>query len=734
VAALIEPDVRIDRWIQRAREELSRVASEFPEQVRLEVLFDQSGFTAARLANLVANLALGALAVVLVLLLCMGWRQALLVAAALPLSAAMTLAGMHALGIAIHQMSVTGLIIALGLLIDNAIVMVDEVRHLRHQGKAPLEAAREAAGFLFVPLLSSTLTTVLAFMPIVLMPGPAGEFVSAIGLTVIIALVSSLGLALTVLPAMAARLAPGADAGSGFWAQGLRSARWAERYERLLVAMLRRPVVTLVACTLPSLLGFYVAGQMPEQFFPPSDRAQFQAQLWLPQGASLERSQAAAQRFEALARTIPGIERVHLFVGKSAPKFYYNIPEGTSGAPFYCQALIQIDAPEHAPELANRLQQAADLAFPEVQTVVRLLEQGPPFEAPVELRLYGADLLTLAELGEALRGRIARLPGVVHTRQTLDHQRASLTLEGDERQWLASERSPAGLAQDLANLTEGVAGGSVLETEVELPVVVRLAASQRGQLEALSGLSLASSLGQTPLSGLARIERRPEFASIPHRNGERLTVVQGFLEAGLLPSQSLATLLADLDQEPLDLPAGYRLEVGGESSERDEAVADLAGSVGILTVLMLATLVLTFGSFRSAALIFIVAGLSMGIGLGAVYCFDFPFGFMAIIGTMGLVGVAINDSIVVLAGFEAEHGPDKRSPEALARVVRRSTGHILATTLTTMAGFIPLILGGGQFWPPLAISIGMGVAGATVLALAFVPAAYRLYQRQPGTA
>lgn len=729
VSALIEPDQRVDRWAQRARAELERLRTELAAPLLLEVLFDQSVFTRARLTNLAVNLGLGALAVLLVLLFCMGWRQALLVAAILPLASALTLAGMLAFEIEIHQMSVTGLIIALGLLIDNAIVMVDEVRHLRHQGHAPEQAARDAAAHLFLPLASSTLTTVLAFMPIVLMPGPAGEFVSAIGITVILALSSSLALALTILPAWAARLPAAADQGQGWWNHGLRSASLAERYEGLLVRLYRRPLLTALGLCLPSLLGFAAAKQLPEQFFPPSDRNQFQAQLWLPQGASLERTSAAALELERLARSIEGIERVHVFVGKSAPKFYYNIPEGTSGAPFYAQALVQVADASQTPRLANRLQALLDVELPEAQTVVRLLEQGPPFEAPVEMRLFGPDLDQLERLGERLRERIARLPGVVHTRQTLDGGRAVLELAGDERGWLSAGRRPADLARELSGWTEGQRGGSLLEATVELPLFVRLQAEGRRDLGHLAGLSLAADTKRLPLDALASFSRRPAFASIPHREGERVTDVQGFLSAGLLPSQTLLALQADLAREPLELPEGYRIEVGGESAERDDAVSDLAGSVGILVVLMLATLVLSFGSYRSSALIFAVAGLSIGLGLLAIYAFGYPFGFMAIIGSMGLVGVAINDSIVVLTDLSNDPLARSGDPQAMARIVRRATGHVLATTLTTMAGFLPLIIAGGQFWPPLAVAIGMGVAGATLIALGLVPAAFRLTRK-----
>ena len=179
----------------------------------------------------------------------------------------------------------------------------------------------------------------------------------------------------------------------------------------------------------------------------------------------------------------------------------------------------------------------------------------------------------------------------------------------------------------------------------------------------------------------------------------------------------------------LNLPAGYDMEFGGEFAERNEAVGNLSASLGVLVVVMVATLVLSFGSFRLAGIIGVVAALSGGLGLGSLWVFGYPFGFMAIIGTMGLIGVAINDSIVVLAAIREDERARMGDPNAIRHVVLRSSRHVFATTFTTIAGFLPLIIEGGGFWPPLAITIAGGVVGATLLALVFVPSSYLLVNR-----
>jgi multidrug efflux pump subunit AcrB len=227
-----------------------------------------------------------------------------------------------------------------------------------------------------------------------------------------------------------------------------------------------------------------------------------------------------------------------------------------------------------------------------------------------------------------------------------------------------------------------------------------------------------------PVSAIADIELKSEYGSITHLAGRRLNELQVYIPAGVLPSKVLSAFQERLDQSDFELPAGYALLYGGEAAKRDEAVSNLMASVGILLVMMVATLVLSFSSFRVASIIGVVGGLSIGLGMGALWIFGYPFGFTAIIGAMGLMGVAINDTIVVIAAIRGNEQAATGNREAMVEEVTGTTRHIVSTSLTTMAGFTPLILGGGGFWPPLAVAIAGGVAGATVLALLFAPSAY----------
>jgi multidrug efflux pump len=730
VAARMESTDRVDRWAAAVREKVSDWKTALPEGIQLDLVFDQSGYTETRLAGLLGNLGLGAALVILVLLVTMGWRSALLVGAALPLSSLMVLTGMMLLGIPLHQMSITGLIIALGLLIDNAIVMVDEVRHRLAAGVETAHAVAGAVRAMAVPLLSSTITTTLAFLPLLLGGGPTSEFVGPMSLSVILAIASSFFLALTVIPALAGMLVREGE-GRRWWQAGLAPASAGRVYRRTLDFLLARPVVPILLALLLPVAGFGLASTLDQQFFPPSERDQFPLELRMPALSSIEQTRAQALAARELLLEHPRVTEVHWFLGSSAPKIYYNMIEGEDGSSEYAQAIVQLDREEGAVEVIRTLQARLDKAFPGAQFIARQIEQGPPFEAPIELHLSGPDLDRLYELGEAVRRELAATTGVIHTRAKLDHGRPQLTLGTDEELANLAGFDRVGIARQLEAHLEGVVGGSVLEATEELPVRVRIAAGSRGELDRIAALELVSKDGTwTPISALGEFEVRPELASLPRRDGIRVNTIQGYLNAGLLPEPALAEFRERVAPVLAALPAGYRAAWGGEAEQREQAEGRLFSSVGTLVVLMLGTLVLGFRSFRLAGLIFSVALLCAGLSFGSLWLFGYPFGFMAIVGMMGLIGVAINDAIVVLAGIRADEKARHGDPIATRNVVVRSTRHVVSTTLTTVAGFLPLILAGGAFWPPLAVSIAGGIVGATMLALFFVPAAHVLLVRR----
>ena len=738
LAVLMEPQQRIDRWSRTARQTLDKFKARLPLGIDLQVIFDQSRYVNNRLHNLFKSLFLGALCVFGSTLLMMGWKSALIVGTSLPLSILMVLGGMRMLEVPIHQISVTGLVIALGLLIDNAIVVVDEVQNLLQQGLKPQQAISQTIRYLAIPLSASTLTTVLSFMPIVLVSGPLGEFVNSLGISVILALFSSLFLSLTIIPALIGRINQGKPNSllpkpRNWWTRGFSNSRLTANYRHILSSLLMRPIVGIAVSLILPITGFVLASTLPTELFPPSERDQFPIELKLPAAASISETQAIVQRAQSIILRHAAVTDVHWFIGTNAPKFYLSLPTSGRESPNYANGIVQITSASESRHLIQNLQQELDRVLPSTQVIVKQLEQGLQVRAPVVMRLYGSDLNTLQELGNQMRRQLAQVANVTHTSTGLGEDLHKLALTLDEEQAQLTGLDNTQIAQQLNANLEGNLGGSIFEDTEELPVRVRLANSDRASLDQITTLDLVpnnqlSSEGSAalPLSAIGQIKLVPETAIITRRNGQRFNAIQGFVTAGVLPSKVLADFQQHLRESNFQLPPGYAMEWGGVSEERDKAIANLFSTLDIIIILIIATLVLSFNSFRSAAIILLVAIGSVGLALASLWFFGYPLGFMSILGTVGLVGVAINDSIVVLAAIRNDSQARRGDLPAMIKVIVRSTRHVLTTTFTTVAGFIPLFIDGGELWPPLAICIAGGVGGATLLALFFVPCIYLL--------
>ena len=730
VSARLAEGLQVDRWMTDIRAAADRQAAGLPRGMGIETVFDQSRYTTERLAEVGLNMALGVALVLAVLFLTLGWRQALIVALALPVVTLASVATLNGLGVPIHQMSVTGLIVALGLMVDAAIVMVDEIGKRMRHGATRLAAVGGAVRRLAMPLAASTVTTVLSFMPLLLLPGPAGDFVGSIAISVIVMLLWSLAVALTVTPALAGRwlrTAPASDRAPGRLARGFRA---------LMVLSLKNPLRTLAIALILPVTGFASLPGLTPQFFPGVDRDQFHIEIDLPAGTALEETARLVHAIDARLAGAGGIADVAWVLGRSAPAFYYNMVGDRDQAPNFAQALIRTDSPAATEALLHSLQADLPAAFPQARIVIRGLVQGPPVDAPVELRLVGSDTDALRRAGDDLRALLAVVPELAVVRAGMSGGAPRLTVDLDEARTRLLGLDLGQVARQMQAGLEGVTGGSLLEGTEELPVRVRLGAGLRADPVALAdlpilppGAAMVAFGGQVPavpLSALGRVRLEPAASTITRRNGERVNTVQGFPHAGILPAEALARVQAILAAEGWAPPPGIRLETGGDSDARDATVRSLLAPVGLIVTLSLAVVVLTFNSFRLTAIAFAVAGLSAGLSMLALAVFGYPFGITAIIGMIGSIGVSINAALIVLSGLQADARAQAGNRGAMADVVAASARRIVSTTVTTIGGFLPLILAGGGFWPPFAMAVAGGVALSVTLAFAFTPQMFAL--------
>jgi multidrug efflux pump subunit AcrB len=665
------------------------------------------------------------------------------VAVILPVVSLASLATMNAIALPIHQMSVTGMIVALGLLVDAGIVMTDEVGRRLRAGATRARAVADSVSRLTMPLFASTATTALSFMPMILLPGPAGDFVGSIALAVVIMLGWSFVVAVAITPAIAGWLLP--DGAGGRFAGGLPSGALGRVFAASLRWSVRNPVRSIALSLVLPALGFASLPLLTAQFFPGVDRDQFTIEVDLAPGTALAATQGVVARLDAALAGTHGIESVTWVVGRSAPAFYYNVVSDRDGAPGFAHALVRTSSADATAEILPVLQHDLPRLAPEAQVLVRGLVQGPPVDAPVELRIVGPEVATLREEGARLRQLVAAQEAVTLARASISEGAPKLVLDVNEAEARRLGLSLADVAGQMEAALVGMTGGSLVEGTEELPVRVRLGDALRADPAAirdmglLPGDAVARALGgdhpAVPLSAVAEVRLEPGEGTITRRNGERANTVQAFLVEGVLPEEALADIRAAIAAEGFALPPGYRLEIGGDSDARSSTLNNLLAPLGLIVTLSIAVVVMTFRSFRLASVALVVSGLSAGLSMLALAIFQYPFGINAIIGLIGSIGVSINAALIIMTALQENAEAAAGEPEAMVGVVMDSSRHITSTTVTTFGGFLPLILAGGGFWPPFAMAVAGGVLLSTIVSFYFTPAAFRLvYARRRGAA
>ncbi|MGB3625788.1 MAG: efflux RND transporter permease subunit, partial [Henriciella sp.] len=403
------------------------------------------------------------------------------------------------------------------------------------------------------------------------------------------------------------------------------------------------------------------------------------------------------------------------------------------GVPGFAAGWVQLKDNESTRIMVRTIQDELRQEFPGAQFLALPFEQGPPVEAPIELYIVGDNLETLDRLGNEVRRILSDVPGITYTKGSLQRGAPIVTIRADEAATAMSGEGLAQLANDLRAELEGVPAGSILEGIEEIPVRVIAPDARRSELADLRAKTIGDRRNGpgTPIASLGDITLDPQTAVITRRAGRRVNEIHGFTEPYSLPAPIMKQFELALDEAGFETPPGYHISIGGEAETRAEAMTNLMSLAVPLILVMAGAVALVFNSFRMSMLILLAGGLSMGLAFGGVWLFNLPLGFNAIIGALGLLGISINSSIVVLSLLQGNEAARNDDVIAQREVVVAATRHIVATTLTTMGGFVPIILTGDVFWLPLATAIAGGVAGSALLALYFTPSVYRLMTMKP---
>lgn len=696
----------------------TRIAQIAPEFAPLEIreLFFQPDQVSSRLTELQNNLLVSMLIITAVVFLGMGWRMGILVATMLPVVSLISLSIYDMGGGVLHQIAVIGLVISLGILIDNAIVMVENIQDRLNRGSTSYEAMIAAVKELAGPLGASTGTTLAAFTPLLLSTGGTADFTRGIPVMIMLTLSISYVLAISFTPLLAAWFLKPAPARRDIWFEkaGRALALISERFPKLIIVA-GLAVVAGSAFTITML---------SIQFFPNADRPQVVIEMFLPEGTDQTHTAAVSEDFERLIRQQENVVSVHRFVGATGPGFYYNLPNSTR-SPNRARLVVNLQSLEQTGPLMAWVRDVASATMPEVDIVAGTLAQGPPRTAPVEVRIQHENDQTRLAATEQIFREIKSIPGAVDVRHDMDLGTPVIRVTVDDASASRYGLTRADVANTLFARSFGLPAQQYRQEREPVPIVLRSVDGTRSDLSALLSSYIYNAAGDAiPLSLIARVEADWQVASIQHRNGIRVYSITAGLDQGYNFSQILDVLNSRLEAQPL--PEGTRIELGGDQESSGDANQAILNTAPIGILLLLFFLLLQFNSYRRVGIILLTVPLAAaGIFPGLVLSGS-PFGFQPLLGIIALVGIVVNNAIVLLDLIDTrlKAGFDIRI--AVTEAVTRRTRPILLTTATTVAGLLPLALSSSTLWPPMAWAIISGLLASTIQTLLVIPAVCRL--------
>lgn len=698
---------------RRVEAEVEKLRAGLPPGCQLVKVNDLPHSVIGRIAEFNHNLRDGVMLILLVTFAFMGWRSAALVGVMLPLTILGTYAAMQACGRDLQQMSITALIIALGLVVDNSVVVVDNIEHQLSQGLAPEQAARSGADGIRLPLLTSNLTTVAAFLPLAGLPGGKGDFIRDLGLVTSLSTLVSLALNLTLLPFLCRYfLRPlQGETRRLDWLRNLMT-RAAQR-------ALRHPGRTVALASALSLGALAVMPLLGVQFFPSAQRSQCLVEVWTRDGSSLESTGQSVALVEKWLAQQPEVVNHIAYLGGGGPRFYYNVDPETALSN-YAQIVVNTRGVAQTEKLVARLRELSRSGFPAARVVPRKLEQGPPVGAPLALRLQAEDGESLRSVADGLVELLKKQPGVWLAYHDMGELAPQLNLDWDEQRLIEVGLSPQDVAQATRIALNGLPIAQLRLGDRELPVDLR----SRAPLEELN---LFGAGGQVlPLSALAQPRVQPGVWRHSRYNRRPTCNVYGFTDESRLPSKILAECLP---QAQALVPASMSLSYGGEQEEVDKSLRELAIVFASAVLGQLLIVAWEFNRLSLAVSVLAAVPLSLFGGILGLALTGNAFSFTAFLGLITLGGVVTNHAIMFFEYTLAEAGQAQDLTSAMIRAGSLRMRPILLTILLSIGGLLPLAIGGGNLWPPMAWTLIFGLLYSLPLALVVVPSFYAWISR-----
>ncbi len=728
-AVFITANQRDGQNVFQVRDGIMRQVEEFkghlPRDLQLVTGFDQTQAVTKRLNQLGTDFLI-AVSLVLLTLLPLGLRAALVVMFSIPMSLALGVWLLHQAGFTLNQLSISGFVLSLGLLVDDSIVVVENIaRHLR-MGKTPVAAAIEGTRQISLAVLGCTATLLLAFLPLLFLPEGAGAFTRSLPVAVLLTVTASLFVSLTIIPFVASRVLQEEKHADGNWLLRTVMSGIHRLYRPLLHRALARPLATcLIALalfagtlTLVPRIGF--------SLFPLADSRIVMIQVELPEGASTAKTNAVLEAVEGELKKYPEVESVMSNLGRGNPRIYYNVNQREL-ATNIADAFVMLKAyePQRTPQMLDAWRATFD-AYPGAKILVKAMENGPPLEAPIAIRVRGPEVEGVRRIAAQLEDLIRQVPGTRDVNNPSRATRTDLKVDVDEAKAALLGIAPGTVDRVVRLAVAGESVGDFVDSDGEsYPITLRLPLGAHHAPDILDEIYIPTATGAaTPLAQIATLRFDTSPARIDRFERLRSATVTAYPQSGFLTSKLTTEIMQRATK--LDLPPGYELQAGGQSQASARSFSGMGSAALVAMFGIFAVLILEFRSFKTSLIVASVIPLGILGGILGLWVSGYTLSFTAMIGMIALVGIEIKNSILLVDFTNQLRAQGTPLREAIETAGEVRFLPILLTSVTAIGGMLPLAVQGSGLYSPLACVIIGGLITSTILSRLVTPACYLL--------
>lgn len=715
--------------IEKVGAALSPVVDEFaktlPTNIELVKSFDQAESVSKRLGRFAKDFGIAILLVSLTLLP-LGFRAALVVMISIPLSLAIGLAGLDYLGFSINQLSIVGLIVALGILVDDSIVVVENIERWMREGYPKREAAIKATRQITLAVIGCTVTLVLAFLPLNFLPEASGDFIRSLPMAVTLTILASMLVSLTIVPFLSSRLLKTDHNPDGnIFLRSLKKVI-SGSYSRLLYWALRHPLPTLLVALVLFVSSLGLTKIIGFGLFPKSEKPMFLVTMETPDGTALSETNRIARYVEGELKKIPELKYSTTNVGKGNPRIYYNViqrSEASNVAEFFVQ--LEDVPPAQKGAIIDELRDRFRLV-PNAKVEVKDFEQGPNTEAPVAIRVFGEDLDQLRNAAGGVEKILKSTPGTIYVKNPLANQKTDLRVKINKEKAGMLGISMVDVNRNIRLAVAGLNVGTFKDSEGEdYNINVTMPKGKVTDQSVLNNLYINTLTGSAvPLRQIADLQFESATNQIRHYDKDRYVTVTAYVKSDFLVDDVYTAIIGKLDQ--YKFPPEFHYEAAGELEARAKSFGGLGTIILITAFGFLGVLVLEFGTFKSSLIVLSVIPLGMIGALCALFLVGYPLSFVAIIGLIALIGIEVKNSILLVDFTNQLRAERVPLIEAIQQAGEIRFVPIVLTSLTAIGGLLPLAVEGNPLYSPLAWVLIGGLISSTLLSRIVTPILYKL--------